>query len=260
MKNRNLDLFKLLVTILLIFILIILLIQKPAAVISNGMNNAADSEATEGIAVEEKSNSAQFPEYPLIDSYLVLDEKGLGLLDINGELRFKLSEDKQKWEPVIPGEILEKLPNGYALTSDESNAWYIIDGNGNALYSFNLEVLAWNMAPEKITEAQDASGPFDDKEIIVCEGANTSRLTSVGSQVKVVNAFIPLRSSPDTESDNYMIFMPKGTTLEITKLPVCTPFLSGANLWWGVRTESGLEGWAAEASAISDVYYLQEIR
>jgi len=85
-------------------------------------------------------------------------------------------------------------------------------------------------------------------------------LTLVGSQVRVINALIPLRSSPDAESANYMLSLPKGTTLEIVNLPVCTPFLGGANLWWGVRTNSGSEGWAAEASAISDVYYLQEIQ
>jgi hypothetical protein len=220
----------------------------------------ADIKEPDGIDVEEKSGVDQFPQFPLSDGSLELDEERLGLLDTNGVMRFKLSEDKQTWEPVIPNEILSKLPDGYELTSDESNLWYIIDGNGDALYSFNLEGFEWNMVPEKITEVQDAPRPPDDKEITACEGANPARLTSVGSRARVVNALIPLRASPDAESDNYIILMPKGSTLEIVKLPVCTPFLSGANLWWGVRTEGGLEGWAAEASAISDVYYLQEIK
>ncbi len=259
-KNRNLDQFKLIVTIVLILILIILLVQKPVVVISNGNKNGAEIEKAEEIDVEEKIDIDQFPLFPLSDGSLELDEKGSGLLDINGEMRFKLSDDGQAWEPVIPGEILNKLPDDYALTADESGVWYIVDGNGDALYSFNMEVLEWNMEPEKVSEAQDASGPGDDSEITVCEGANPARLTLVGSQVRVVNAMIPLRSSPDAESANYLLSLPKGTTLEIVNLPVCTPFLGGANLWWGVRTDSGLEGWAAEASAISDVYYLQEIQ
>lgn len=262
MKNGNMkiDLFKLMMTILLILILIILLNQKPVAVISDGKKNVADIKELEGVDVEEKINADQFPQFPLSDGSLELDEKGSGLFDINGVMRFKLSDNKQTWEPVIPGEILDKLPDDYELTSDESNALYIIDGNGGALYSFNFEVFEWDIVPEKIAEAQDASRPADDKEITACEGANPARLTSVGSKVRVVNALIPLRSSPDAKSANYMLSLPKGTTLEIVNLPVCTPYLGGANLWWGVRTESGLEGWAAEASAISDKYYLQEIK
>ena len=259
-KDRNLDLFKLIVTIVLILILIILLTQKPGVVIPNGKEDGADIKKAEEIDVEEKINIDQFPLFPLSDGSLELDEKGSGLLDTNGVMRFKLSDDGQTWEPVIPGEILSELPDDYALTTDESNVWYIVDENGDALYSLNLEVLEWNEEAEKIAEAQDASESGDDREITACEGANPARLTSTGSQVRVVNSMIPLRSSPDAESANYMLSLPKGTTLEIVKLPVCTPFLGGANLWWGVRTESGLEGWAAEASAISDVYYLQEIQ
>ena len=259
-KNRNLDLFKLIVTILLVLILITLIIQKPGAVVSDGKEDGADIEKAEEIDVEEKIDVDQFPSFPLSDGSLELDEKGSGLLDMNGVMRYQLSDDEQVWEPVIPGEILNKLPDDYALTTDESNVWYIVDGNGDALYSFNLEALEWSMEPEKITESEDDSGLGDDGEITACEGANPARLTLVGSHVRVVNAMIPLRSSPDAESANYMMSLPKGTILEIVNLPICTPFLGGANLWWGVRADSGLEGWAAEASAISDVYYLQEIQ
>jgi len=259
-RHRNIDVFKLIVTILLILILVILLIQKPGADKSNEKKDAASTNESEGIDVEEKINVDQFPLFPLSDGSLELDEEGLGLFDIDGIMRFKLSDDKQTWEPVISGEILNMLPDDYVLTSDESNVWYIVDGNGDVLYSFNSDVLEWNVVPEKITEAQGATRPGDDKEITACEGANPARLTSVSSRVRVVNALIPLRSSPDAESENIMLSLPKGTTLEIVNLPVCTPLLGGANLWWGVRSESGLDGWAAEASAISDVYYLQEIQ
>jgi hypothetical protein len=141
MKNRNvnLDQFKLLVTILLVLILIILLVQKPEMVITNGKKDAADIGKSEEIGVEEKINVGQLPLFPLTDGSLELDEKGSGLLDINGEILFKLSDDKQTWEPVIPGEILSKLPDDYTLISDESNVWHIIDGSGAALYSFNCD-------------------------------------------------------------------------------------------------------------------------
>ncbi len=107
-KNKNLDLFKLIVAIVLILILIILLVQKQGMDISNEKEDGADIEKTEEIDVEEKINIDQFPLFPLLDGSLELDEKGSGLLDTNGVMRFKLSDDGQMWEPVIPGEILMK--------------------------------------------------------------------------------------------------------------------------------------------------------
>jgi len=140
-RNRNIDLFKLIVTIMLILILIILLIQKQEVDKSIGKREGAEIEKAEEIDVEEKINVDQFPLFPLSDGSLELDEKVSGLLDTNGVMRFKLNDDEQSWEPVIPGEILNKLPVDYALTTDESNVWYIVDENGDALYSFNLEYL-----------------------------------------------------------------------------------------------------------------------
>ncbi|MCD6577469.1 MAG: hypothetical protein J7K66_05600 [Anaerolineaceae bacterium] len=256
MKNRasNYDLFKLSVVILLLLILAILLISKPKAVISNGKKDVADLKGSENV------NEDQTPEFPLSDGLLTLDEEGSGLLDKNGVLRFRLSDDKQIWEPMIPDEIRNKLPDDYALISDESNLWHIINGDGDVLYSFSIEMLEWNAAPERIVEAEAALELTGDKEMMACDGANPARLTSLGSTARVVNASIPLRSSPNVDPENSMLLMPKGSILEVIKLPVCTPFLSGANLWWGVRTKSGLEGWAAEASALSDIYYLEEIK
>ena len=92
------------------------------------------------------------------------------------------------------------------------------------------------------------------------EDANLARLTSVSSQVRVVNVLIPLQSPPDAESVNYLLSLPRSTTLEITTFPICIPLLGGVNLWRGVRAESGLEGWPVEESAVNDIYYLQEMQ
>ena len=105
-KNTlNFNLFKLIVTILLILILAILLIQKPMAVVSSEKTDMADIKEPEGI------NADQCLWFPLSDGSLELDEERSGLLDINGVIRFELSDDEQTWEPVIPGEILSKLPD-----------------------------------------------------------------------------------------------------------------------------------------------------
>lgn len=97
-------------------------------------------------------------------------------------------------------------------------------------------------------------------EVPECIGANPRRIDSIGSEVRVINALIPLRSSPDAQADNVIATLPEGSMLEIIGEPVCVPFLEGANLWWFVRTEEGMEGYAAEGSAISDTYYLEEIK
>ena len=120
-------------------------------------------------------------------------------------------------------------------------------------------MLEWTELTGEQEDELDTPHTEDGGEIIICEGANPTRLNALGSQVKVVNATIPLRSSPDANSVNIIQPLSEGMILKIIKSPVCTPLLSGANLWWGVRTEGGLEGWTAEASAITDVYYLQEV-
>ena len=259
MKNAliKVDLFKLVVLIVLIIVLIILVYEKPAALMSSGIAGDADIQKLAENDFEGESTIAQIPSFPKSDDSLKIDELHTGLLDTDGVMRFRLSEDNKIWIPLIPVDILDILPDNFELTSDESNIWHIFDGNGSVLYVFNSEGLEWSMVYERIVEAQDDSQSGGD--IPECVDAKPARLTSVGLHIEVVNALIPLRSSPDAESANYMLSLPKGTHLEVVNLPVCTRFLGGANLWWGVRTESGLEGWAAEASAISDVYYLQEI-
>jgi len=261
MKNAliNVDLFKLIVLIILIIFLVILLSEVSAPFIYREMAGDAETQQFAEKNLEEDSSAVQIPSLPKSNNPLKLDETDTGLLDTGGVLRYQLSEDKKIWVPLITEDVFKVLPGDYAFTPDEFGVWNIVDGNGDVLYSFNSDVLEWNMEAEKIIETQGASLSGNEKEIPVCEGAKPARLTSVGSHIKVVNALIPLRSSPDAESANYMLSLPKGTHLEVVSLPVCTRFLGGANLWWGVRTDSGLEGWAAEASAIRDVYYLQEI-
>lgn len=261
MKNKNLDRFKLIVILLLLLILIFLIIQKP------GVHVPADEEKEEIELIEQETDknegeviADQLPELPLLDGSLSLDDSGKRLVDISGVQRFVLSANQQNWKPVISEDVLAKLPDDYKLSYSESGVWCITDTNGTKLFEFNMETLEWMELPVKQEDVEDVSGTEDGGEIITCEGANPTRLTAIGSWVEVVNATIPLRSSPDANSVNMIQPLSEGTMLEIIKSPVCTSLLGGANLWWGVRTKGGIEGWAAEASAITDVYYLQEVR
>lgn len=92
-----------------------------------------------------------------------------------------------------------------------------------------------------------------------CEKALPVRLSSTGINAKVVNATLTLRSSPQV-GNNILGFLPAGSQVDILTLPVCTEYLEGANNWWEVRTSGGVQGFAAEGSAVNPVYYLEAIR
>jgi len=109
-------------------------------------------------------------------------------------------------------------------------------------------VTSTEAAPQEVTS-----------DVMECTNALPTRLSGVGARAEVVNAFIPLRDSPEVGRSNILKGMPEGTVVEIISLPVCTPYLTGANHWWGVRTADGRIGYAAEGSAINPIYYLQEI-
>lgn len=92
-----------------------------------------------------------------------------------------------------------------------------------------------------------------------CEKAMPVRLSGTGINAKVVNATLTLRNSPQV-GDNVAGFLPAGAEVEVLSLPVCTEYLEGANNWWEVRTSGGVQGFAAEGSAVNPVYYLEEIK
>jgi hypothetical protein len=96
-------------------------------------------------------------------------------------------------------------------------------------------------------------------EIQTCEGANPSRISGIGAIARVINSMIPLRYFPNAFEQNIITGLPIGSRLEIISDPVCIPYLGGANLWWGVKTSFGINGYVAEGSAISAVYYLEEM-
>ena len=115
-------------------------------------------------------------------------------------------------------------------------------------------------ANEPVTSPPLAASVSAPSVISDCPLAAPSRISGVGARVRVTNAIIPLRTKPSVPSSSLRGLLPIGIELEVISLPVCEPYLEGANLWWQVRTLSGKTGWAAEASAIKPVfYYLQQM-
>ncbi len=127
----------------------------------------------------------------------------------------------------------------------------------------SMPTVAVNAQPpanEPVTSPPLAAAVSAPSGIPDCPLAAAARISGVGARVRVTNALIPLRTRPSVPSSSFLGPLPIGTELEVVSLPVCEPYLEGANLWWQVRTLSGKTGWAAEASAKKPVfYYLQQI-
>ena len=191
---------------------------------------------------------------PLIQgeiSALLFDQQAMLLRDEYGNAIYQTRKPGEGWVPTIPVDIAGNLPQNYVMNQDESMVWLIRDMQGTTLYSFNEGGKTW-MLPEPNTSADFAS-----TEVDFCPLANPTRISGKGIRVRVINAIIPLRASPAVLDDNFLGKLEPGVELVILDGPVCEPYLDGANLWWRVSDENGREGWVAEASAISQAYYLE---
>jgi len=258
MRNQFLkyDLFKLIVLLVLIILLITLLISPVnAPAVSNEQNDAV-VEAVDG-ATGGDSAAPSLPESPTTNIDLSFDGKTGRLVDDAGTARYRLDESGEIWVPVISDSLIADLPDDYSLLPDDSGDWIITGSGGSVLYRFDSGDLVWMKAEGEAADSEDTEAKAEPAP---CDGANPVRISDIGAKVRVVNALIPLRLSPDATSSNYVLSLPEGSVLEIISGPVCTPYLDGANQWWGVRTEEGVEGFAAEGSAVSDIYYLEEIQ
>ncbi len=197
------------------------------------------------------------PPFPTNASLLRLNEKKNALVNKSGKMIYELDEDEVLWVPVIRSELREELPPDYSIKFGKNRLWQILSNNGEPVYIFDPETLEWTALTTELEN--NGSDLSRDNETYQCFGANPSRIGDIGGLVRVTNAEIPLRSSPDAVTQNYILSLEPGVVLEVIGFPVCSPYLIGANLWWKLRMQDGLEGYAAEGSAVSDLYYLQPI-
>ena len=207
--------------------------------------------------IDETTVEKTLPAFPAGAENLTLNEEQTGLIDEGQNIVYTLSEDGNMWIPEIENDLIKKLPENYQVKKDENDVWQIINESNEAAYIFDAEQNKW-LAVEK----QETKGDEDAISLqgnVECLLANPSQISSGGKMIRVINAVIPLRSSPDATTLNFVTSLEQETQLEVIGEPVCTPYLEGANIWWPVRTPNGMEGYAAEGSAISDLYYLEEI-
>jgi len=259
MENKVIpyDLFKLVILIALLMVLAGFL-NFPFFALESEQDVVEETQIGEmGLAVSTENPVKELPAFPFTDKDLSLNADENGLVDEYDAIAYSLSEDRSFWVPVIPNEMRQELPKDYVIAQDESAVWQIASADGEALFLFDEVNLEWMVVYK--TETLSVQQSEDKNQDFNCPLANPIRIAASGEKVRVVNVEIPLRSSPKAGSQNFMIEMPPGTTLEIVGAPICVQYLNGANVWWLVRTSDGLEGYAAEGSAVSDVYYLETI-
>jgi sugar lactone lactonase YvrE len=221
--------------------------------------NGIEIEPGETIIEGNGSNSSiTIPTFPENTKGLVINPSADSLLDNFGNAIYQLDVELNEWVPVIPSSLEIGLPGGFGIEKDESEIWHILDQEGIALYAFDQVNYEWK---DILSTINNESVVKDlTTEIQTCEGANPSRISGIGAVARVINSLIPLRNSPNALEQNIITGLPIGSRLEITSKPLCIPYLEGANLWWGVKTSFGMNGYVAEGSAISPVYYLEEIK
>ena len=255
-KAPNYDLFKLIITILL-FLLLFLTFRNPLE-LKRGISeleDRAENEVLQPTDFDDKEATLVLPVFPNTKVELRYDDESKSLVDSQNRPKFVMNKKEDGWIPVVPQDVLDKVGGNFMLEIDESNVWHI-QGEEGQQFSLEIDSLTWNHV--SFVEA-DVSGPEVESVALPCEGANPMRITSVGDSVRVVNNLIPLRSSPDATSANIVRALPIGTELKVVSLPICTPFLDGANQWWEVQTQDGQTGWVAEGSAVGSTYYLETI-
>lgn len=216
-------------------------------------------ESGETINEEDDSDSGvTIPAFPENTQGLVINSLADALMDNSGETIYQLDVVLNEWVPVIPNSIQVILPDGFEIKKDESKIWHILTQDGTALYTFDQLNFEWTDLLSSNNNEKDASELAT--AVQTCEGANPSRISGIGAIARVINSLIPLRYSPNAQEQNIITGLPIGSRLEITSNPFCIPYHEGANLWWGVKTSFGESGYVAEGSAISPVYYLEEVQ
>ena len=255
--TRRYDIFKSIVTIFLILLLLWVYFFLPEIAVAEQAAETGDiaTQVVESREQEMETDTLSLPAFPQTNVMLQFNDQNSSLEDEKGLARFMLNENQNGWVPILPSALVEQIGDDYQLAQDESQIWIVRDATGSPLYSLNMADLEWLPITGVAEKEEDtALAGIPD-----CPKANPPRLHSIGQTVTVVNALIPLRSSPDATSKNFLQPLPVSSILKVVALPVCTEYLDGANLWWGVETEEGNVGWAAEGSAISSVYYLEAI-
>ena len=183
----------------------------------------------------------ELPPLPEASDGLEYDAAKGGLVDADGNLVYTLNEDGQGWTPLIPDEMASMQLEGQ---------WTLLDENGNPAYTWDAESRAWVAVPQEESAEEVATN------IVDCPGAAEPRL--VGGQQAEALRDVNFRSSPGV-SENWIGSLFAGDQVTVMGDTACTPYGSGAYLWWQVERADGSTGWVAEAKVNSPTYFLAPV-
>jgi hypothetical protein len=245
------DLFKLLVALVLIIVLLLSFLSRPTD--SPGQEKSdqvtAPPVATEPQQDQDESSPqpSDAPDVPLPDTSIALtpDDTGKYLLTPDGRRVYELDEENQRWLPVIPEEIREKLQDGYQLVESDPTSWSIESKDGRTVYAWDQTTLTWTPLEPEDTASDDDCPVLLSPRLQVGEAAR-------------VKFNLNMRSSPGIK-DNWMLTNISGTELKVIGGPACVVQEGGAYWWWEVENPSGLRGWSAEANQQGLYYFLEPV-
>jgi hypothetical protein len=248
------DLFKLIVTLVLLIILLISLKpgeSSPIPSISGETDIHKDIDPDDSSAAPletsppDEIDQVNLPPLPESPIPLLVDETQQVLLGPDGQILYELDMDNFRWVPQIPEDIISALPEGHNLVESDPSGWSILDGEGMELYTWDIERQSWAaVQPVPPTPEED------------CPVLLPARLV-VGGRAKVLYN-LNMRTSPGIK-DNWMLTNVSRTELMILSGPVCILQEGGAYLWWEVENPSGLRGWSAEAHQAGSYYFLEPV-
>jgi len=213
----------------------------------------------------------ELPAFPAAPVKLTFDPATNRLLTPDGKPAYTLDTAGGKWLPIIPDDLLGKLPKGYEMRQDASG-WAIYSPDGQLLYRWDPDKLNWTAAQAPTTVAPtptEAPKPVPTESSTpastpaqaaatngVCPMPLVSRL-AVGQAARVVTN-LNMRSNPEI-GNNLILTSPVSAKLDVIGGPVCTPYQGRAYLWWQVKNAEGKEGWSAEGYLNGQGYFLEPL-
>jgi hypothetical protein len=139
-----------------------------------------------------QTDEMTLPPFPDADVELTYDEASSALITPDGKAVYLLDTEFSAWEPVLPVDIMDALPDGALMALGGDGTWGLFDPGGNLLYTWDPAGLTW--VPE---EQSVAEPPSQDN----CPLALPSRL-AVGWGATVTTN-LNMRSSPGI-ADNWI--------------------------------------------------------
>ena len=193
-KTLLYDLFKLVVVLVLVVILIVLFNQRPPAepatlvaepaermeaqllveepepdgeTDSGDINGSDQSSISGDSSSSEPSGDISQPELPpLPESGVVLTynpDDGT-LVTPDGTAVYRLNPELGIWEPIIPSELLELIPDDASISMKDSDIWEIVDSNGHVYYTWDPQTVTWQIIQSPDISEPDLP-PFPDSDV-----------------------------------------------------------------------------------------------